>query len=105
MQIQVNTDKNISGDEILAERVEEILNRVLSRFSGQITRLEVHLSDENSTSKSGGKDKRCLLEARVAGRDPTSANDVAETVAQSVTGAAHKMVSQLESELGKLAKH
>lgn len=105
MHIQVNTDKNISGDEILAQRVEEILNHALSRFAGQITRLEVHLSDENSTAKSGGIDKRCLLEARIAGRDPTSTSDVAETVAQSVTGAAKKMVSQLESELGKLAKH
>ena len=105
MHIQVNTDKNISGDEILGQRVEEILTGILSRFSAQITRLEVHLSDENSASKSGGMDKRCLLEARVAGRDPTSTSDVAETVAQSVTGAANKMVSQLESELGKLSTH
>ena len=105
MHIQVNTDKNISGDEILAQRVEDILNRALERFAGQITRLEVHLSDENSASKSGGLDKRCLLEARLAGRDPTSTSDVAETVVQAVTGAAQKMVSQLDSELGKLATH
>ena len=105
MQIQVNTDRNISGDDSLAQTVEEILERLLARFANQITRLEVHLSDENSTSKSGVVDKRCLLEARLAGRDPTSVSDLAITVEQAVTGAAHKMVSLLESELGKLGKH
>ena len=105
MQIQVNTDRNISGDDSLARSVEEILERILARFANQITRLEVHLSDENSTSKSGVIDKRCLLEARPSGRDPVSVSDVALTVEQAVTGAAHKMVSLLESELGKLGKH
>ena len=105
MQIQVNTDRNISGDDSLAQSVEDILERLLARFANQITRLEVHLSDENSTSKSGVVDKRCLLEARLAGRDPTSVSDLALTVEQAVTGAAHKMASLLESELGKLGKH
>ena len=50
-------------------------------------------------------DKRCLLEARLAGREPTSVSDLALTVEQAVTRAAHKMVSLLESELGKLGKH
>lgn len=104
MQIQVNTDKNISGHESMAQSVEEILNRVLAHFASQITRLEVHLSDENSASKSGVIDKRCLLEARLAGREPTSVSDLALTVEQAVTGAAHKMVSLLESERGKLGQ-
>lgn len=105
MHIQVNTDKNISGHEALAQRVEATLNHVLARFAGQVTRLEVHLSDENSTSKSGAIDKRCLLEARLAGREPASVSDLALTIEQAVTGAAHKMVSLLENELGKLGKH
>jgi len=106
MHIQVNTDKNISGHEALAQSVEETLNHVLGRFASQITRLEVHLSDENSISKSSGvNDKRCLLEARVAGRKPSSVSDQALTIDQAVNGAAHKMVSLLESELGKLGKH
>jgi hypothetical protein len=102
MHIQLNTDNNISGNEALAHSVEATLNHVLARFAGQVTRLEVHLSDENSTSKSGAMDKRCLLEARLAGLDPVTVSDLALTVEQSVNGAAHKMVSLLESELGKL---
>lgn len=105
MQIQINTDKNISGDETRAESIENTLGQILARFSDQITRLEVHLSDENSASKSGGIDKRCLLEARLEGRQPTSVSDQAFTIDQAVTGAAHKMVSLLDSELGKLGKH
>lgn len=36
MHIQVNTDKNIVGQEAMTQSVEEILGRVLERFSGQI---------------------------------------------------------------------
>lgn len=105
MHIQVNTDKNISGHETLIRNIEETLNHILARFAGQITRLEVHLSDENSTSKSDVIDKRCLLEARLAGRELTSVSDIALSVDQAVRGAAHKMVSLLESEIGKLRNH
>jgi len=105
MQIQVNTDKNISGNETMNQSVKKILDHILSRFSSQITRLEIHLSDENSATKSGVIDKRCVLEARLAGRKPTSVSDFALTIDQAVTGAAHKMVHLLESELGKLSNH
>ena len=105
MQIQINTDRNISGAQTFAQRVEETLESALDRYSDQITRVEVHLSDENSSSKSGASDKRCLLEVRLAGRQPTSVSDQAETIEQAVAGAAQKMVNSIESELGKLSKH
>lgn len=105
MQIQTNTDRNISGHETLDQHVEEILERLLGRFSDQITRIEVHLSDEDSATKSGVADKRCLLEARLAGRQPVSVSEQAQTVDAAVTGAAHKMTSLLDSELGKLRQH
>ena len=75
MQIQVNTDDNVEGCNELAHRIEVEINNTLGRFSDQITRIEVHLSDENA-GKSGGADKRCLMEARLAGRQP----DVAAAV-------------------------
>ena len=104
MKIQINTDKNIPGNEALTHSVETILEQVLARFSDQITRIEVHLSDENSAAKSGMPDKRCLLEVRLAGRQPASVSEQAQTVDQAVRGAAQKMVSSLESEMGKLGK-
>ena len=105
MQIQTNTDRNISGHEALAKSVEEILERLLDRFRDQITRVEVHLSDENGATKSGVADKRCLLEVRLAGQQPVSVSEQAQTVDAAVTGAAHKMISLLDSELGKLRQH
>ena len=105
MQIQTNTDRNISGHDALAQNVEEILERLLGRFSDQITRVEVHLSDENGSTKSSVEDKRCLLEVRLAGQQPVSVSEQAHTVNAAVTGAAHKMISLLETELGKLRAH
>ena len=53
MQIQVNTDDNVQGRDALSRRVQAEINNTLGRFSSQITRIEVHLSDLNA-SKSGG---------------------------------------------------
>lgn len=101
MQIQINTDHNIEGDEKLAQEVETAVRDVLGHFSSQLTRVEVHLSDENSDQKSGTEDKRCLLEARPAGHQPLSASDHAATLELAVDGAAHKLKHVLESTLGR----
>lgn len=104
MKIQINTDKNISGDETLAQSVEDVLRFDLGRFSEQITRVEVHLSDENSAAKSGMTDMRCLLEVRLAGEQPIAISEQAQTVEGAVTVATKKMVNLLETELGKRGK-
>ena len=71
MQIQVNTDDNVKGNDELTRHVEAEIGAALSRFSDQLTRVEAHLSDENA-GKSGGADKRCMLEARPAGKQPVA---------------------------------
>lgn len=60
MQIQVNTDDNIDGDVALIAQVEADVRDGLSRFADQITRVEVHLSDENA-NKGGSDDQRCMI--------------------------------------------
>jgi len=102
MQIQINTDGNIEGKERLAEQVEAVVRDNLDRFSEQITRVEVHLSDENSDQKSGTDDKRCVLEARLAGLQPIAVSHEAVTVEQAVDGAAEKMVRSLDGTLWRL---
>lgn len=101
MQIQINTDNNIAGHEALSQEVEAVLRAALDRFSDKITRLEVHLSDVDSAAKSGTMDKRCVLEARLSGWQPLAVHEQAATIDQAVSGAASKMVSLLESEIGK----
>jgi hypothetical protein len=104
MQIQVNTDKNIEGNEQLVTQVEATVTKSLGHFSAHITRLEVHLSDENG-DKNGQYDKRCMMEARLEGRQPTAVTCEAATVAQAVAGAADKLKSSLQSTLDQLHEH
>ncbi len=104
MQVQVNTDNNIDGRDEFIRRVEAEVEGTLGRFADQITRVEVHLSDANA-AKSGGDDKRCLMEARLAGRQPVAVSHEAATLEEAVDGAADKMKRSLDSTLGRLGGH
>jgi ribosomal subunit interface protein len=104
MIIQVNTDNNIEGKERLNEYVKGVIGESLERFSGHITRVEVHLSDENG-QKEGADDKRCLLEARVEGLKPVVVTNFAENLHKAVDGAITKMKHALDSAIGKLKEH
>lgn len=101
MIIQVNTDSNIEGNRELAQQIKAVVRNSLERFSEQVTRVEIHLSDENSKNKFGTDDKRCLLEARLAGLEPISASDQAATLEQAVDGAVEKLKRSLDSTLGR----
>ena len=100
MQIQVNTDKSIEGAEALAAHVRGVVADVLNHFSDQITRVEVHLSDENG-AKSGQDDMRCMLEARLEGRPPVAVTHHAATLHMAVDGAADKLARMIDSILGR----
>ena len=102
MQIQTNTDSNIEGHEALTSHVSSTVETALERFSDHITRVEVQLSDENSGKKSGVDDMRCVMEARLEGRQPVAVTHEASTVHHGVDGAAGKLHSLIESTLGRL---
>jgi ribosome-associated translation inhibitor RaiA len=101
MQIQVNTDRNIEGHGKLSTWVSDTVEDTLSRFSEHITRVEVHLSDENG-SKKGENDKRCLMEARMKGRQSIAVTHDAPNVDQAVNGALDKLSRSIESVRGRL---
>ncbi len=101
MQIQVNTDNHIVGREALADHVRGVVEAALNHVSDQITRIEVHLSDENG-EKSGQDDKRCMMEARLSGRQPTAVTHHASTMDQAIDGAAEKLKRSVEGTLGRL---
>ena len=104
MQVQVNTDHNIEGREKLVRWIETQINSTLERFSDQVTRIEVHLSDDNA-GKSGKSDKRCLIEARLAGRKPEAVSHHGSTLDEAFHGAEKKLRSFLDSALGRLGDH
>jgi len=101
MQIQVNTDHTIQGHEALIAHASRVIEHALSRFSAHITRVEIHLTDENG-AKSGLKDMRCMLEARLEGRQPIAVTHEAATVFEAIDGAAGKLVRLIEHTLGRL---
>jgi hypothetical protein len=65
----------------------------------RLTRVEVHLSDVNA-AKHGVDDKRCLLEARLAGLQPLAVSHEAESLRSAITGATRKLVRSLDSRSG-----
>ncbi len=103
MQVQINTDRNIDGDEAMIDLAESVVRGALELFSARISRVEVHLSDQNSDKKSGSRDMRCLMEARVEGLKPTAVTHEAATYEAALEGAAGKMQRSLETTLGRLA--
>ena len=61
----------------------------------------VHLSDENN-SKEGINDKKCLLEARLEGRQPIAVTALGNTYDLAVNGATDKLKSSLDTIVGKM---
>jgi len=101
MQIQFNTDKNVTGSEELIATSSSLITEELKKFSQQITRVEVHLSDEDG-NKDGLNDKRCIVEARLAGMKPIAVTNHANTHEQAVNGAIDKLKTSLEKITGRL---
>lgn len=101
MQIQVNTDNHINGREGLAEHVRGVVESALSHVADRVTRVEAHLSDETG-AKGGQEDKRCMLEARLQGRQPTAVTHHASTMDAAIDGAADKLKHAIESTVERL---
>jgi ribosome-associated translation inhibitor RaiA len=102
MQVIVNSDHSITGDASLMQRVESVLSDSIGRFAERIVTVEAYLSDANSSSKHGARDKRCVLEARVAGKHSVVDTGEAPKVAEAIDGAAAKLERALEHAFGKL---
>ena len=101
MHIEINTDNHIRNDESVERHVRQALDGTLNRFADQVTRVEVHLHDNNAERR-GGRDKHCLLEAKLEGRPPVACSDEADSLAAAITGAAKKLQRRLDHDLGRL---
>lgn len=95
MQIQFNTGKNVMVSEGLIASSRSLLSTELSRYSHQITDVEVHLSYEDGNND-GFNDKHCMMEARLTGMNPIAVTSQANSHEQAFFGAIHKMKTFLE---------
>ena len=101
MIIQLNTDNNIQGTENLEQYVNEKLQDSLRYFADHITRIEVHLSDQNG-EKTGPDDILCKMEARVEGKRPVLVEGRNSSKEKALDEASKKMKSALDSIIGKM---
>ncbi len=81
-----------------------MIQDALGRFDEHVTRVEVHLGDENG-SKEGAADKRCSLEARVEGREPIAVVHHADDYEYAVRGAVDKMEALLDKMLERMRNY
>lgn len=102
MDVQINTANNLEGREALTRHLEGAVRERLSRFVDRLSRVEVHLGDENG-DRDIGHDKRCVVEARPAGLAPLTVSDQADSIEQAASGALGKMVTALDRTFGKLS--
>lgn len=102
MLIQVRTGRQTGGSADLQTYVQQLVENKFRRYGERITRVEVHLNDENSAQKAGGNDKRCQMEVRLAGLQPLSVSHYADSHDMALDGAVSKMHSLIDTTLGKL---
>jgi ribosome-associated translation inhibitor RaiA len=102
MLFQLRTDNHITASEQLAASVRADIEGALTRqYADQLRRVEVYLQDVNSHK--GGTDKRCTIEAHLAGHQPVVAHDQAVTIEAAVSAAVDKLHRALEHTFGRLS--
>jgi ribosome-associated translation inhibitor RaiA len=104
MQVQINTSNGIDNKDTLERWADAEVKQQLSRFVADVTRVEVHLSDENH-DKAGAGDKCCVMEARLAHHQPLAVTQHASSLDEAFRGAADKLKRLLDNTLGRLNSH
>ena len=83
------------------QRVEAVVESTLGHLAEHITRVEVHLSDENAM-KGGITNKRCMMEARLETHQPIAVKQEGVSLDQAIDGAVHKLKRLLVHTLSRL---
>ena len=104
MQVQIHTDNHIEGTEAMAQWASSTVKTALGRFAGQITRVEVYLSDENAGKKNTAESIQCTMEARLEGHQPLAIKHHGANLNQAIEGAAEKMDRLIDSTLGRTTR-
>ncbi|EDL49225.1 HPF/RaiA family ribosome-associated protein [Erythrobacter sp. SD-21] len=104
MQVQFNSDSSVMGTENVATRIEARVREKLARFEDRLTRLEIHVRDENG-AKGGADDKACTIEARPTGGAPVGVTGHAATVDDAANKAANTLAQRLTRHFGKENRH
>ncbi len=102
MKIQVNTDSSVEGSDAQALTVETTIHSALDRYGDRVTRVEAHLSSDDSAQDKTHQGIRCLLEARPTGMGPVVVTGTGDTIERACHDATQKMQSLLDSTFGRI---
>lgn len=105
MEVIINTDNVVEGKQDFKNYYAEELKVAMKRFDQYITRFEVYFSDENSGEKHSPKDKMCVIEARMRGKNPERVSNRDSENKKAFDGAVKKMRVVLERTIDKMQTH
>ncbi len=100
MNILINTTNHVTSSENFNEQIRQTITDAMGGHVTHITRIEVHLSDENG-GKFGLDDKRCLIEARIEHMKPVAVSHNAANFLLAVEGATEKLHRLIEHAVGR----
>ena len=89
MQVQINYG-DVPLSPALSSHVLERVEHALRFFQRRITRVEVHIRDDKQHRR-GADDKRCVIEARIAGRKTLAVSERATDLYGAVSNATEKL--------------
>jgi len=100
--IKINGSE-ITATEAISDHINKTIEKALSLFERQVTRVEVHLHDSNAGK--GGEDKRVVLEARLSGFQPLAVEHTAKDMYESITQAGHKLERAVKHKVERHHEH
>lgn len=104
MTIQFNTDKTVKWDARHDEHFSALITKEMKRHSAHITRIEVHLKDENG-AKEGFMDIKCVMEARLEGQKPIAITAQGDSEERAILNGIDKLSSAVNRILDRLSDH
>lgn len=102
LKIIINSDSNLDIDAPAIGGLESDIEGRLGRFGERLTRVVVHLRDENAHKTAGQNDKRCMLEARPEGMNTINVSHSAPSVGEAVNHATRKLERLLDDTFARL---
>ena len=100
MQIEISYG-DLEGSTALSTHVEDAVTKEIGHTANRVTRVEVHLRDDKQ-KRHGPNDRRCMMEARIAGEKPLAVEARGDDIYNVVTDAAGKLGRAVKHKLDKL---
>jgi ribosomal subunit interface protein len=104
MNIQFNTGNNIDGSDRQRDYFSTLISEDLKRYDSQMTRLEVHLSDQDNSQHEKSEIK-CTLEARLKNLNPIVVTNHGNSHEEAIKGATQKLKKSLDTVTGRLSTY